>query len=166
MCQLYSQSIPYIPGVGTYSSRRPSQYPAKGDPSAGEGGGPAAAASIFEMFARGDFGLPTICCFLEERRVLTRTGQSQWAEIKSSPCSKTITILTPGNTIASSLYIRPNQAHPIALVNADTTSILHALYLARIGGSEYDQQAINVLSNESNGQCHPKRLGSRKMYCD
>jgi site-specific DNA recombinase len=34
--------------------------------------------SIFEMFASGTFGLVTISRWLEERRVLTRTGCARW----------------------------------------------------------------------------------------
>jgi hypothetical protein len=38
----------------------------------------AIARQIFEMFASGHFGLVTISRFLEERRIPTRTGRSQW----------------------------------------------------------------------------------------
>src|SRR6266436_4224746 len=38
----------------------------------------AIVRSIFEMFASGHYGLVNISRFLEERRVLTRAGRSQW----------------------------------------------------------------------------------------
>ena len=38
----------------------------------------AIVRSIFEMFASGNYGLVTISRFLEERRILTRTGRPRW----------------------------------------------------------------------------------------
>jgi site-specific DNA recombinase len=38
----------------------------------------AVVRQIFEMFASGQYGLVTICRYLEERRILTRTGKTLW----------------------------------------------------------------------------------------
>ena len=69
----------------------------------------AIVRSIFEMFAGGDFGLVTITRFLEERRIPTRTGRSQWQRDQ-------IKFMLKNETYAGTRYF--NQYNALALETA------------------------------------------------
>jgi site-specific DNA recombinase len=112
--------------------------------------------SIFEMFATGQYGLVTICRYLEQQHILTRTGRPQWDR-------KQLKSMLKNETYAGTRYY--NRITAAVEANREGKQVIRGKWVLRDRAEWIAVKVPAIVPREIFDQVQERLRGHEERYC-